>query len=187
MNRNTSKPVVAILATHGFEEIELVSPANALAHAGIRTVIVSPTASQIRASNGPHQADWFDVDHTLKTASIEDFDALLIPGGLVHMDEMRRESAVVDFVRQFARAGKPVFAIGYAPQILISADVVRGRRLTTSRSIRTDLANAGAEIIENSVVTDGNFVTCRNPDDFALFNAEIVSMVWAGAREPVAA
>ncbi|MAP96383.1 MAG: protease [Ponticaulis sp.] len=170
---------VAILVTHGFEEIELTSPRKALTNAGFETQIVSPEEGQIQAHNGRHQGKWHDVEMPLKFARAENFDALLIPGGLFSPDKLRKDDTVLEFVRHFTDSDKPVFAICHGPQLLISARVVEGRQMTGYTSIQLDLHNAGAIVSDKPVVADGNFVTSRNPEDLDYFNRSIIEMLRA--------
>lgn len=187
MTRKTENRKVAIIATNGVEEIELLSPANALAHAGFTTCIVSPEADQVQSRNGTHVSEWYDTDVQVSAANVEAFDGVLIPGGLLHMDALRANADVIEFVKAMANAGKPIFAVGYGPQLLISADLVSGRCMTSASSIRKDLMNAGAEVSETAVVVDGALITCRNVDDFKQFNEAIVTALQASLAEPVAA
>jgi len=165
---------VAILATEGFEQPELEQPREALDRAGATTQIVSPKENQIRAWD---QTDWgetFDVDVPLKQANPDDYDALLLPGGVLNPDKLRQLPAAVEFVRSFFAAGKPVAAICHGPQLLIEADVVRGRKLTSYASIKRDLMNAGANWVDAPVVVDHGLVTSRKPDDIPQFNAKMI-------------
>ena len=161
---------VAILAADGFEQVELTEPQEALEKAGARTSIVSPAKGKVKAWK---MTDWgkeLPVDVPLASARAEDFDALLLPGGVMNPDKLRQEPQAVRFVRAFFDAGKPVAAICHGPWTLIDADVVRGRTLTSYPSIQTDLKNAGARWVDREVVTDGNLVTSRKPADLPAFN-----------------
>lgn len=160
---------VAILATHGFEQSELLVPLKELRDAGAEVKIVSLQGGEIR---GWKDKDWGDsvrVDLTLDEARAEDFEALLIPGGVMNPDLLRAEASAVDFVKDFVSAGKPIASICHGPQLLIETGMVRGRKLTSYHSIRTDLINAGAEWVDEEVVTDMGLVTSRKPDDLPAF------------------
>ena len=172
---------VAILAADGVERVELEEPRRALDDAGARTVLVSLASGEIQArENDLADAGTFAVDAVVSDVSVDDYDALLLPGGTVNPDKLRTESAAVDLVRDFVQSGKPVASICHGPWSLIEADVARGRRLTSWPSIRTDLRNAGADVVDEEVVTDGNLTTSRSPDDLPAFCDRIVQE-FAGA------
>ena len=161
---------VAILATDGVEQIELEQPRQALEDAGAKTELLSIEDGEIQAMNNDLEAaETFPVDRRVADASADDYDALLLPGGTVNPDKLRMEPAAVQFVRDFVQSGKPVAAICHGPWSLVEADVVRGRRLTSFPSVRTDLRNAGAEVVDEEVVIDDNIITSRNPDDLPAF------------------
>ncbi|MGI5352473.1 DJ-1/PfpI/YhbO family deglycase/protease [Streptomyces sp. CA-250714] len=176
---------VALLATDGVERVELEQPRGALHGAGARTEVISPHTGEINARQMDiDPAGTLTVDRTVADASADDYDALVLPGGAMNPDQLRTDPDAVDFAREFMQAGKPVAAICHGPVTLAEADVIRGRRLTSWPSIRTDLRNAGAEVVEEEVVIDGNLVTSRGfPDDFAPFCAALVQQV-AKARTP---
>jgi protease I len=165
---------VAILVTNGFEQAELVEPRRALQEAGAETDIVSPAEGPLKAWDETDFGDSFDVDVPLKKAKPDDYDALLLPGGVMNPDKLRMEGAAVSFVRQFFDSGKPVAAICHGPQLLIEAGVVRGRKLTSYPSLKTDLKNAGADWVDQKVVTDQGLVTSRKPDDIPAFNEKMI-------------
>lgn len=166
---------VAILAADGVEQVELVEPRKALREAGARIDLVSLESGQIQAMNGDiNQADRFDVDRTVAEVGLDDYDALLVPGGTVNPDNLRRNEDAVGLVRGFVSSGKPVAAICHGPWILVEADVVRGRRVTSYPSLRTDLRNAGATVVEEEVVTDQGITTSRDPNDLPAFCERIV-------------
>jgi protease I len=178
---------VAILATDGFEQDELLSPLEALKAANADVKIVSP--SKEKEIKGWKLTDWgkkVKVDLALGQAQVEDFDALVLPGGVINPDHLRREPTAVQFVKSFFQAGKPVAAICHGPQMLIEADVVRGRKLTSFASIKTDLKNAGAEWMDQEVVVDNGLVTSRSPDDLPAFNAKMIEEIAEGVhmRQP---
>jgi protease I len=168
---------VLILATDGFEQSELIAPKQALEDAGIETTVASPEAGEIK---GWDHTDWgksVRVDATLESVSADDFDALLLPGGQINPDKLRMEEKAVSLVRAFAQSGKPVAAICHGPWLLVEADVVRGKTVTSWPSIRTDLRNAGAEVVDQEVVVDGNFITSRKPDDIPAFSKALIAAV----------
>ena len=166
---------VMILATNGFEQSELEKPKANLEQAGYETVVVSPEDGQIK---GWDEDDWgnsVDVDLTLAEATETEFDALLLPGGQINPDLLRVEDKAVQLVKDFNRAGKPIAAICHAPWLLIEAGLVEGRKATSYKSIRTDLANAGANVVDEEVVIDGNIITSRNPGDIPAFSKALIS------------
>ena len=162
---------VAVLVTDGYEPSELTEPMRALRDAGAEPVIVSDHDGTIQ---GKTEADTATVDVTLESASADDYGALMLPGGVKNPDTMRQNAAGVAFVRHFADAGKPIAAICHAPWLLVEADVVRGRRVTSYPSLKTDLRNAGAEWVDEEVVTDQGIVTSRTPKDLPAFNEKMI-------------
>lgn len=175
---------VAILATHGFEQSELEKPREALEQAGADTSVISIESGEIRGWSGDDFGDSVDVDLTLDEADAENFDALLLPGGVMNPDTLRMEPKAVEFVRAFFAAGKPVAAICHGPQLLIEAEVVRGRRLTSYASVKKDLINAGAKWEDAEVVTDNGLVTSRKPDDIPAFNRKMIEEFAEGVHTP---
>ncbi|MER7006407.1 type 1 glutamine amidotransferase domain-containing protein [Dactylosporangium sp. NPDC000555] len=166
---------VAILAADGVERVELERPRQALEDAGAQTAVVSIATGEIRARDHDlDDAGTFAVDQLVGTASVDGYEALLLPGGTVNPDKLRMEPAAVRFVRDFVQSGKPVASICHGPWNFVEADVARGRRLTSWPSVRTDLRNAGAEVVDEQVVTDGNITTSRSPDDLPAFCERIV-------------
>lgn len=181
--QNLSGRRVAILAADGVEQVELVAPRDAVQAAGATTVLLSLHEGDIQAVNGDiHPGDTFPVDATVAGASVEDFDALILPGGAVNPDNLRQDAAAVSFVRDFVESGKPVGVICHGPWTLVEADVVKGRTLTSYPSIRTDIRNAGGTVRDEEVVVDGNLVSSRNPDDLPAFSAAIVRAFEKGNR-----
>src|ERR1700732_3029785 len=160
---------VAILVTDGFEQVELVEPRKALDAAGAKTQIVSPKNDRVRGWQFTEWGDEFPVDVPLDNTAPENFDALLLPGGVINPDKLRIEPKAVEFVKSFFDAGKPVAAICHGPWTIIEADKARGRRMTSWPSVRTDLRNAGAEVLDQEVVIDGQFTTSRSPADLPAF------------------
>jgi protease I len=165
---------IAILATEGFEQSELEKPREALHNAGAKTDIVSPKSGKIRGWDEDDFGDAVSVDVKLADADAGHYDGLLLPGGVMNPDKLRLEPAAVKFVRAFFAAGKPVAAICHGPQVLIEADVVRNRTLTSYPSIKKDLMNAGAHWVDEQVVVDNGLVTSRKPDDIPAFNAKMI-------------
>jgi len=171
---------IAILVADGFEQVELSKPREALDHAGAVTQIVSPAGKKVKGWNHTEWGEEMDVDVALKSADPGEFDALQLPGGVMNPDHLRMDPAAVKFVKHFFESGKPVAAICHAPWSLIEADVVRGRRITSWPSLKTDLRNAGAEWVDEEVVRDGNLVTSRKPDDIPAFNREMIALFAEG-------
>ncbi len=165
---------VAILAMDGVEEVELVEPRKALEAAGARTSLVSPQRDRIKAWRHDHWGNELRVDVPLEQARADDFDALLLPGGVINPDKLRMSERAVRFVKSFFQAGKPVAAICHGPWMLVEADVVRGRTVTSWPSLHTDLRNAGADWVDREVVADEGLVTSRKPDDIPAFNKKMI-------------
>jgi len=165
---------VAVLATDGVEQVELDRPWQTLEEAGAEPELVSLEAGSITAYDHIDKADTKKVDTTVGSADPDDYAALVLPGGVINGDFVRADADAVAFVKAFFDAGKPVAAICHAPWVLIEADVVRGRRMTSWPSLQTDLRNAGADWVDEEVVVDGNLVTSRKPDDLDAFGAAIV-------------
>jgi protease I len=180
MNATLKGKTVAILATDGFEQSELEQPRKALIQAGAKTQVVSPKAKSIKGWDTDKFGKDVPVDVELKNASADDYDALLLPGGVMNPDKLRLLPEAVDFVKSFFEAGKPVAAICHGPQILIDADVVDGRKMTSYPSIRKDLINAGAMWMDEEVVTDQGLVTSRKPDDIPAFNEKMIEEIAEG-------
>ncbi len=174
---------VAILVTDGFEQVELTEPRKALDEAGAETRIVSPKDSEVRGWNFTDWGQKLPVDLKLDQARPDNFDALLLPGGVINPDTLRIEPKAVAFVRAFFDAGKPVAAICHGPWTIIEAGCARGRRMTSWPSLHTDLKNAGADWTDQEAVVDGKLLTSRKPDDIPAFNREMLKL-FAGARAP---
>ena len=179
---NLSGKRVAILATDGVEQVELLEPRKALEDAGAEADVVAPKGGTIKGWDHDHWGQEIDVDVELSKASAEDFDALMLPGGVMNPDHLRMDEAAVAFVRAFFDAGKPVAAICHAPWMLIQAGVAKGRRLTSYPSLRLDLENAGATWVDEEVVTDQGLVTSRKPDDIPAFNRKMVEEIAEGVH-----
>src|SRR5919109_840283 len=169
-----SRRRVAILATDMFEQVELVEPRKALDDAGAETEIVSLEKGEIQGFNHYDKADTFPVDKTVDEVSVDDYDALMLPGGVGNPDALRMNEKAVEFVRSFFNAGKPVGAICHAPWLLVEADVVRGRTVTSWPSLRTDITNAGGTWVDEPVHTDRGLVSSRKPADIPDFSKKVV-------------
>lgn len=175
---------IAILAADGVEQVELTEPRTAVENAGAETALLSIDEGEIQAMNGDiNPADTFPVAMQVSEASVDDFDGLILPGGVANPDNLRADEDAVSFVRDFFATGKPVGVICHGPWTLIEADVARGRTLTSYPSIRTDLRNAGAEVVDQEVVVDQGLVSSRNPDDLPAFCAKIVEEFAEGKHE----
>jgi protease I len=167
---------VAILVTDGFEQRELLEPRKALDDAGATTMVIAPLETKVKGWNMKNWGNEIPVDVPLESAKAEDFHALLLPGGVMNPDKLRMNARAVSFVKHFTDAGKPVAAICHGPWTLVEAGAVRGRTMTSWPSLKTDLKNAGANWVDNEVVTDGKLVTSRKPDDIPAFNREMIRM-----------
>ncbi|MGB5943309.1 MAG: type 1 glutamine amidotransferase domain-containing protein [Leeuwenhoekiella sp.] len=174
---------VAILATNGFEESELKSPLEAMKKEGFTVEIISEEKGSIKGWADGNWSGSYTVDNTVDNVSAKDYDALVLPGGVINPDKLRRNESALIFVRDFFKQKKPVAAICHGPQILISADVVEGRTMTSFFSIKKDLQNAGALWVDKEVVTDEAFVTSRNPDDLPAFNAKLIEEIKEGKHK----
>jgi protease I len=175
---------IAILAADGVEQVELTEPRDAVQRAGAETELISVHDGEIQAMNSDiNQADTFSVDKVVSDASPGDYDGLIVPGGVVNPDNLRQDQSAVSFVQEFFKTGKPVGAICHGPWILVEADVARGRTLTGFPSIRTDLRNAGGNVVDEEVVTDQGLVTSRSPDDLSAFCSKIVEEFGEGEHQ----
>ncbi len=177
---NLNGKKVAILVAHGFEQVELTEPRKALRDAGAETHIVSPADGKVKGWKHDHWGDEMDVDVRLADARPDDYDALVLPGGQMNPDNLRGDPDAVAFARAFFEAGKPVAAICHGPWLLVEADVVRDRRMTSYHTIQTDLKNAGAKWVDEEVVVDQGLVTSRNPDDIPAFNRKMIEEIAEG-------
>jgi protease I len=175
---------VAILVADGFEQVELTGPKEALEAAGAETEIISPGEKKVRGWEG-EDMDWgskFKIDVPLSEANARNYDALLLPGGVMNPDTLRLEPQAIELIRQFVNAGKPIGAICHGPWTLIDAGAVRGRRLTSYPSIKTDLINAGANWVDEEVVVDNGIVTSRKPSDIPAFNRKLIEEIGEGVH-----
>ena len=174
---------IAIMATDGFEEVELTQPMQALKEAGAEVEIVSPKDGEIQGFDHLTPSHKIRVDRALSEAEAGDYDALMLPGGVANPDQLRINEAATDFVRAFAEAGKPIGAICHAPWILINAGLAEGRTLTSWPTLREDLRNAGATVLDQEVVVDNGLVTSRGPKDLPAFCAMLVEEFREGRHE----
>jgi protease I len=174
---------IAILATDGFEQAELLEPRKALDQAGAVTKVVSLKDGQIKGWKHTEWGDEVAVDLTLGNARAEDFDALVLPGGVMNPDKLRMEPRAVAFVKSFFDANKPVAAICHGPWTIIEAGVARGRKIASWPSLKTDIRNAGGEWVDNEAVTDGNLVTARKPDDIPAFNRAMIELFSGNVKQ----
>jgi len=175
---------IAILAADGVEKVEFEKPKEAVEQAGARTELISVEGGEIQAMNHDLEpAGKISVDRTVDSVSPDDYDGLILPGGTINPDKLRISDAAVKFVQDFFRAGKPVGAICHGPALLVEADLVRGRTLTSYPSIRTDIRNAGGEVVDEEVVVDEGLVTSRNPDDLPAFCSKIVEEFAEGRHQ----
>lgn len=174
---------IAMLATDGFEQVELTRPKKALEEAGATVHVIAPKSGSIK---GWDKTDWgekVNVDQTLDKAKPADYDALVLPGGVLNPDKLRTEEKAIEFVKAFFADNRPVAAICHGPQTLINAEVVSGRTMTSYPAVRKDLENAGAQWVDREVVVDGNLVTSRKPDDIPAFNKKVIEVVAQGVAE----
>lgn len=175
---------VAILTENGFEEVELTSPKKALEEAGAEVEIVSPQKEKVKAWSHDHWSIEIPVDVNVNDADPNDYDALMVPGGVLNPDKMRMNENCVRFAQHFLEAGKPVAAICHGPQLLIETGLIDGRNMTSYPSIKTDLINAGASWIDREVVVDSGLVTSRSPQDLDAFNKKMIEEIKEGKHSP---
>jgi protease I len=168
---------VAFLATDGVEQVELTDPREALEKAGAATELVSIKEGSIDGYHHLDKGDTFKVDKLVGDVDFNDYDALVLPGGVANPDELRQDRAAVAFARSFVEAGKPVAAICHAPWLLVEANVVRGRTLTSFPSVKTDIVNAGGHWVDEKVCHDAPLITSRNPDDLEAFSGKIIEVL----------
>ncbi len=170
----TAKAVAFLVASEGIERVELTEPRDAVIDAGMSAHVVSPEAGTVQTFDHLEKAEKISVDHAVAEITVEDYDALVLPGGVANPDALRMDSTAVQFIADFVASGKPVAAICHAPWVLIEAEVVDGVRLTSFPSLATDLRNAGANWVDEQVVIDGNLITSRNPDDLPAFIGALI-------------
>lgn len=180
---NLDRKTVAILATNGFEESELREPKIALEKAGADVEIISLEKGEIKSWNNGDWGKAYKVDKTLNEVTQADYNALVLPGGVINPDILRRDKNAISFIKSFFEHHKPVAAICHAPWLLAEADVLQGRNVTSFSSIKTDIINAGANWTDEEVVVDAGLVTSRNPDDLPAFNDKLVEEVYEGKHQ----
>jgi len=174
---STNKSVAFLVASEGVEKAELVEPWAAVEDAGHQPVLLSPDTGTVQLFEHLDKADTRPVDAAVSQVTVEDYDALVLPGGVANPDALRTDGAAVAFVREFVESGKPVAAICHAPWTLVEAGVLEGKRLTSWPSLKTDITNAGGEWVDEQVVVDGNLITSRNPGDIPAFNSALLESV----------
>ena len=167
---------VAILVTNGFEQVELERPRMALEDAGATTVLIAPDGDHVQGMNHIEKGDKFPVEMLLKDAKPEDFDGVLLPGGVVNADSLRMEAKAREFVQAMERSGKPIAVICHGPWLLVSAGLVKGRHLTSYFTLQDDIRNAGGNWVDQETMVDGNWVSSRKPDDIPAFNREMLQL-----------
>ncbi len=170
----SSKTVAILVAAEGIERVELTEPRKALEDAGFTTHVLSPEAGVVQTFDHLDKAETIAVDREVGQVSVQDYDALLLPGGVANPDALRTDQTAVAFVKDFVSSGKTVAAICHAPWTLVESGVLGGRKLTSWPSLQTDIRNAGGEWVDEQVVVDGNLITSRNPDDIPAFNAALI-------------
>ena len=184
---STDKKIAFLTAAEGIEKVELTDPWAAVSDAGYQPVLISPEDGKVQLFEHLDKADTQAVDVTVAEASVDDYDALVLPGGVANPDALRMDAEAVAFVREFVESGKPVAAICHAPWTLVEAGVLRGRRLTSWPSLQTDVRNAGGDWVDEPVVVDGNLITSRKPDDLPAFNGALLEAVNHGLSSAAAA
>jgi len=182
--KNLKSKRVAIITENGFEEVELTSPKKAMEDAGIKVDIVSPQATKVKAWDHDHWSIEIPVDVNISDANADDYDALMIPGGVMNPDKMRMNEDCVQFAKDFLDSGKPVAAICHGPQLLIETGLLDGREMTSYPSLKTDLINAGVNWKDKEVVVDNGLVTSRSPKDLEAFNKKLLEEIKEGMHEP---
>ena len=178
---------VAILTENGFEEVELTSPKKALEQAGATVHVVSPQPEKVKGWDHDHWSIQVPVDKILDDANADDYDALVLPGGVINPDKLRLNKQAVDFAQQFLESGKPVAAICHGPQTLIETGLLEGRTMTSYPSLRTDLTNAGVDWVDREVVVDNGLITSRSPKDLESFNKKMIEDIREGIHVPAPA
>jgi protease I len=186
MASNLKGKRIAFLATDGFEQAELLEPRKALDDAGATTEVIAPKNGKIKGWSGKDWGEEVKVDTALEDANPNDYDGLVLPGGVINPDHLRMDASAVNFVRQFVSTGKTVGAICHGPWTLLEAGALRGKTVTSWPSLKTDLKNAGANWVDGEVVIDGQFVTSRKPDDIPAFNKALIDAMEQGSRSAAA-
>jgi protease I len=183
MSEELNGKKVAILVENGFEQVEMTEPRKALEEAGAGTDLISPVEGKVKGWQHTDWGDDFDVDVRLNDADVEDYDALLLPGGVINPDKLRLHPEAIELIRQFVRQGKPIASICHGPWTLINAGAVRGRTMTSWPSLQVDLQNAGANWVDREVVVDNGIVTSRKPDDIPAFNRKMIEEFREGVHQ----
>jgi protease I len=183
MSNELNGKKVAILVENGFEQVEMTEPRKALEEAGAGTDLISPVSGKVKGWQHTDWGDEFDVDVRLNDADPEDYDALLLPGGVINPDKLRLHPEAIEFIRRFVNEGKPIAAICHGPWTLINAGAVRGRTMTSWPSLQVDLQNAGANWVDREVVVDNGIVTSRKPDDIPVFNRKMIEEFREGVHQ----
>lgn len=186
MAKNVEGKKVAIITENGFEEVELTKPKKALEEAGVTVHILSPQKNVVKAWDHDHWSIELPVDGQVHNANVEDYDMLVIPGGVLNPDKMRTDKDCISFVQQFLESGKPVGAICHGPQLLIETGMISGRKMTSYHSIKTDLINAGVIWEDKEVVVDNGLVTSRSPRDLDAFNRKLIEELAEGIHTTTA-
>jgi len=177
------KRIAFLVANEGVEQVEFTEPRKAVEEAGAEVDVIAPESDQIQAFNHLDEADTFDVDKTVSEARVEDYDGVVLPGGVANPDALRMDKDAVRFLREFFEAGKPAGVICHAPWMLVEADLVDGRQVTSWPSLQTDIRNAGGDWVDEEVVVDSGLVTSRKPDDLPAFCSKIVEEFAEGVHE----
>jgi protease I len=184
MANNLQGKKIAIVVTDGFEQVELTEPKKALEEAGAETHIIALKEGEVKGWNHTEWGDKFKVDKTIGSVNADDYNGLLLPGGVMSPDKLRADEKVVSFVSKFMESGKPVAAICHGPWTLIETGKLQGKKVTSYHTLKTDLKNAGAEWVDQEVVVDNGLVTSRNPDDIPAFNKKIIEEFAEGRHDP---
>jgi protease I len=182
-NQLGGKRIAFLMANEGVEQVEFTEPRKAVDEAGAEIDVIAPKADQIQAFNHLDKADRFDVDKRTSEVKADDYDGVVLPGGVANADKLRMDKDAVRFLREFFAAGKPVSAICHAPWMLVEADVVEGRTVTSYPSLKTDIRNAGGNWVDEEVVVDSGLVTSRKPDDIPAFNSKTIEEFAEGVHE----
>ena len=182
--KNLKEKRVAIITENGFEEVELTSPKKVMEDAGIKVDVISPQKNKVKAWDKDHWSIEIPVDVNITDANADDYDALMIPGGVMNPDKMRTNEDCIQFAKSFLESGKPVAAICHGPQLLIETGLLNGREMTSYPSLKTDLINAGVNWKDKEVIVDNGLVTSRSPKDLEAFNKKLLEEIKEGMHEP---
>jgi protease I len=183
MSNKLSSKTIAVLMTDGFEEVEYTEPLQALQQEGAKVRVISPKDGKVKAWNKDHWSETYLVDESVTSAKASDYDALLLPGGVMNPDQLRRNTDAVTFVKDFMASGKPIAAICHGPQIFTETGGIAQRKLTSYPSVQTDLKNAGANWVDEEVVVDMGIITSRSPDDLPAFNRKMIEEFCEGKHQ----